>query len=362
MLSDIKKLLLTFLLCLVVGFGFKQLSLPAPYLVGSLLGTWVIGGLLSRLCGTWLPDSWNASQLGVPRWFHISVVLGLSTLIGATFHPDMLSKLSLWAGTVFAMLLATVIATTAGYYFLHRVRHYESKLALLCSLPGGQAEVIALSRDLVEKDYVVAFCHLVRVVIVVCLIPLLLALTQGSEGVAASYVATAQLPGVLALSWLVLGQFVGIGLVGYLLAKWLKIPIPHLLGPLLLSSGLHLMGLVTIPRINEFIILAQITIGGAVGAKLAQINLKELLSHLWDAIANAIIVIGIYVGIAVLLATLGGLEPMKMVLAFIPGGIYEVTVLALVFGFDVAFVAFHHTVRVLLIFLSLPFLARRMKS
>ena len=41
-------------------------------------------------------------------------------------------------------------------------------------------------------------------------------------------------------------------------------------------------------------------------------------------------------------------------MAFVPGGLYEVTLLALIFGFDVAFVAFHHTVRVVMIFLSMP--------
>jgi uncharacterized membrane protein AbrB (regulator of aidB expression) len=44
-----------------------------------------------------------------------------------------------------------------------------------------------------------------------------------------------------------------------------------------------------------------------------------------------------------------------MLLAFVPGGLYEVTLLALIFGFDVAFVAFHHTIRVMLVFLGLPF-------
>jgi len=32
-----------------------------------------------------------------------------------------------------------------------------------------------------------------------------------------------------------------------------------------------------------------------------------------------------------------------------------VTLLALIFGFDVAFVAFHHTIRVMMVFLGLPF-------
>lgn len=51
---------------------------------------------------------------------------------------------------------------------------------------------------------------------------------------------------------------------------------------------------------------------------------------------------------------------LAMWLAFVPGGLYEVTLLALIFGFDVAFIAFHHTIRVMLIFLSMPLMIARL--
>jgi uncharacterized membrane protein AbrB (regulator of aidB expression) len=62
----------------------------------------------------------------------------------------------------------------------------------------------------------------------------------------------------------------------------------------------------------------------------------------------------------VVIAKASGISFLAAWLAFVPGGLYEVTLLALVFGFDVAFVAFHHTVRVMLIFLTLPALALRL--
>jgi len=49
-------------------------------------------------------------------------------------------------------------------------------------------------------------------------------------------------------------------------------------------------------------------------------------------------------------------------LAFIPGGLYEVTLLALIFGFDIAFVAFHHTVRVMMVFFGLPFIIAKTRN
>lgn len=346
-LQDVKSLLLTVLVCLFSGWLLQQLNLPAPFLLGSLFGTWIAGSFMRGF-------KLSLPALGIPRWFHVSVVLGLSALIGAAFTPDLIPKLSRWSGSVVAMLSTTLLATGMAYYYLHRMRGYDKVMALLCSLPGGQAEVVAISRDLLEKDYVVAFFHLTRVAFIVSFIPLLLLLIEGQEGVEASYVATDQLADVASLSLPVLLQFVGVAVGGYLLAKVIHLAIPHLLGPLLLSSVLHLLGWIEIPRVQEFIILAQVTIGGGVGARLSQVKLRELFGYLGDALVITFLLVSVYCLVALILGQWMGVDLMQMVLAFIPGGLYEVTVLALIFGYELAFVAFHHTIRVLMIFLALP--------
>ena len=352
MLKHVQRLLITIAACLLMGWLLSIFGLPAPYLLGSLLA----GGALAK-CSIHLPI-----PPAIPRGFHKAVVVGLSTLIGATFTPAVLSQIYLWAGTVAAMLGATLLATWAGFYYLRHKRRYDSGLALLCALPGGQAEVVAISRDLVEKDYVVAFCHLLRVVTVVCLVPLMLSMSEGSEGIAASYIATEQLPSIFTLPLMQVLQFIVIGATGYGLAIFLGIPIPHLLGPLLLSSICHLTGWVAIDRSSEFVLLAQITIGAAVGIRLGEVKIRELVSYFPDALCLTAILIATYVLIALNLAWLGGFDTMEMILAFIPGGVYEVTVLALIFGFDIAFVAFHHTLRVLVIFLGLPWLVKKLND
>ena len=135
-----------------------------------------------------------------------------------------------------------------------------------------------------------------------------------------------------------------------------RLPMPHLLGPLLMSSALHILGFVEIPRISEFVILAQIVIGASVGARLARVPFRQLAIYLKDAVINSVIVLSTYGVTAYYLASLTGIDFIKMLLAFVPGGLYEVTLLALIFGFDIAFVAFHHTLRVMMVFLALPFI------
>ena len=65
-------------------------------------------------------------------------------------------------------------------------------------------------------------------------------------------------------------------------------------------------------------------------------------------------ILAAYLSAASTITFYGNGEFLTTWMAFVPGGLYEVTLLALLFGFDVAFVAFHHTVRVVMIFMSMP--------
>ena len=85
----------------------------------------------------------------------------------------------------------------------------------------------------------------------------------------------------------------------------------------------------------------------------------KLAGYLGDAVVNALIILAAYGAMAFFIASLTGIDFVNMLLAFVPGGLYEVTLLALIFGFDVAFVAFHHTIRMMLIFFSLPLIVGR---
>lgn len=319
-------------------------------MMGSVFGVWMTGAALPPL----------RPHLGVARWFHVPVVLGLGTMIGAAFTSQLLSQALHWWPTVLAMVLATMVATAIGWTYLVRLRGYDRKLALLCCLPGGQAEIILLAKTYTDKDYVVALCHLTRVSLVVGLSPLLLMLVTGFEGVSASYQVQNSLPHAWNLAPTTWVGLAVCALAGYGLARMMCLPMPHLLGPLFLSALGHALGLIDIPRIREFIIVAQIAVGGGIGARLAKVPFREVAGYLADGLVNAGLVLTSYTAMAGLVTLAFGLSFMEALLAFLPGGLYEVTLLALIFGFDLAFVSFHHTIRILLIFFSLPWLAKRL--
>lgn len=352
LLIDCRKIVLTFSIALSTGWLFLQFNLPAPFLMGSLFGVWLIGANLPRL----------QAHLGVARWFHIPVVLGLGVLIGSHFTADIIHHAWQWSDTLLAMIIVTMIVTIAGFLFLTKWRGYDKLTAFLCSVPGGQAEVLVMAREQVEKDYVVALFHLIRVAFVFFSTPLLLAFIQGTQAVVSSNQQLAAMPGLADLSTLELSYFIGLGIIGYIIAKIVRLPMAHLLGPFILSTIAHATGLIQIPRIFEFVMLAQLAIGGAVGARLSQVRFAELLVYLKDAILNTMMILTLYFLAALVMVQITELDLLSLWLAFVPGGLYEVTLLALIFGFDIAFVAFHHTARIILIFITMPIAAGKFKS
>ena len=349
-LRDLRKLVITFTIAVLTGYGFLYFHLPAPFLMGSLFGVWIVGGTFPSL----------RPQLGVARWFHVPVVLGLGVFIGANFTTELIEQATHWLTTVSIMIVVTLIVSALGYGFLRKIRHYDPVMALLCAVPGGQAEAIVMARDMVEKDYVVALFHLIRVAVVFVSTPLLLAVLEGKAAVATSNERLLTMPGLLDLSSGQFLSFLGLAMAGYGLARILRLPMPHLLGPMGLSMVFHISGLMFIPRINEFIMLAQLAIGGGVGARLAQVEFRSLLVYLGDGMITSGIILAAYLMVALGIAHFTHASFLSIWLAFVPGGLYEVTLLALIFGFDIAFIAFHHTVRVFLIFLTMPLLATRL--
>ena len=337
---------------LLFGALCHFIGLPAPYLLGSLCGVWAGGALIKPL----------RDKLAVPRAFIIAILLGLGVVIGGVFTAELFANAAQWSASLLGLIFATALATACGFWHLTVARGYDKKLALLCCLPGGQAEAVAVGGMLGEKDYVVAICHLTRVVLVFFLTPILLSAAFSGDATDASNAALTDLPSVVDVAPLALAQFLGVAVGGYLIALLIRLPMPHLLGPMLLSGALHFFGAVNTPRIAEFMLLAQITVGGFVGAKLARVTPAALTGYLRDSLVNAALIVAIYCLTALALARFVDASPANLLLAFIPGGIYEVTLLTFLFGFDLAFVAFHHVFRVLLIYLALPFITKKFRA
>lgn len=340
----------------IAAFGAwlaHEIHLPAPYLMGSLLGVWLSGGLVAPL----------RPRLCVPKWLFFPLLLGLGVLFGSNFSSDMFSQLSRWSVTIALMIFVTIFSGCVGFFFLRAIRGYDKITALLSALPGGQVEAITLANEFIPKAYVVALFHLIRNSAIFISTPLLLVALSGPETLQRADVGLNRLPSITDMSPTQFATFISVAGIGYIVAHRIRIPMPHLFGPLILSTFLHLIGWIDIPRAHEFVIFAQLAIGAYVGASLAQVQIGELKGYVIDAVIVSILFpILIYSTFTATLAHVTGLDMPTLWLAFIPGGIYEVTLLGLIFGYDVAFIAAHHIVRLLFIFSIIPTIATRFRA
>ena len=141
------------------------------------------------------------------------------------------------------------------------------------------------------------------------------------------------------------------GAVGVPLARVLRIPAGGLLGPMTVALVLTLTGVAggTGP-VSALVELAYAVIGWQAGVRFTRESLR--------VVALIAAVVAACAALGALLARLTGATPLEGYLATTPGGIYAVLATAISSGVDVAFVVAVQVLRVVVMLLVAPAIAR----
>jgi membrane AbrB-like protein len=148
------------------------------------------------------------------------------------------------------------------------------------------------------------------------------------------------------------------GLVGWYMAKRVRMFGATILGPLLLAAAMSLLGVLQHRPPAEAIWAAQFFIGMGVGCKYAGVTMTEVRRDVTAGIGFCVILLVLTVIFAEAIHLADLAPPMETILAFAPGGQAELTVLALIVGADMAFVISHHVLRIFVVILGAPLFAR----
>ena len=132
-----------------------------------------------------------------------------------------------------------------------------------------------------------------------------------------------------------------------------------IVGPMLLSGFLHGFGFTTVKVPVEVLIFAQITIGIVIGTQFRGISLHEFVTVLSWGMVLAAILLAMAGAAALLAARLTGLDPTSLLLAYAPGGQNEMSIIGLILGADVAIIALHHLLRVIMVVLGAQYVFQR---
>ena len=319
-------------------------GVPSPALFGGLLA-----GLVRGLAGR--------APLDVPRPGQAAAQAVIGVSIGVLVDPDTLAAIGADWAPVLLVTLATLLLTVAAGLLLRLRPGISPVTGAFAMIAGGASGITAMARDLGADDRMVAVLQYLRVVLIVVLVPVVATTVHGADpGPGAGAVPAG--PG-----WPVdLATTAGCVLVGVPLARLVRLPVPALLGPLLVAAAADLSGLsggAGVPAAVEA--AAFLLVGLAVGLRFTVASLRTVGRALPLALAIIAGLVAACAGLGEVLAAATGASRLDAYLATTPGGLYAVLATATGSGADTTFVLAVQVLRLFVMLLAAPLVARRLR-
>jgi len=126
----------------------------------------------------------------------------------------------------------------------------------------------------------------------------------------------------------------------------------------MVGAVLHGSGLVEGRIPDPVLTTAFVTIGCLIGARFVRVTLTLLRDTILGAAEGVAIALAISAAFALAAHHLLGLPFQQLWLAYAPGGVEAMAILAVSLGIDPAFVGAHHVVRLIVLSLAIPFWGR----
>lgn len=327
---------LTLAIAAAGGWAFARAGLPLPWMLGSM--TAVTVATLVR------------APVHAPPVIRPPMAAIIGVMLGATFHPGLVAALPGWAATLAGLAVLSAVSGFACALYLRRVAGFDPVTAFFAGMPGGLVEMIEVGGARGGDPIRIALIHSARILTVVFSVPFLV---EAVEGVEIGARPAAGIP-ILEAPASTHALLVLCAVSGMILARWLRLPAPYLLGPMAVSGVLHATGLTTFVPPTEVIVGAQIVLGAVLGARFSSARPAEVLRILAISVGMTAILLVLVVATGAAVSALTGVPVISLVLAYAPGGLAEMSLVALALQADVAFVAAHHLVRVILVMVAAP--------
>jgi hypothetical protein len=341
----------------------ERLSPPALKRLALGLAIGATGGFLADLAG--VPLAWmlgsiffcmGASLLGapvdVPIWLRMAFFAVIGLFLGESFSQATAEDLARWPVTLAAAVLYVPVAGALCYRVFRRFSRMDGGTALLTAMPGGLTAVALFAAEVGGDERRVALYHALRVSLVVLAAPLI---AFGWLGLPAP---THDVHGAAGLisgpDFLLLA---GVSIPAVLLFRRLGWPVPYLMGPLFASAALRFPGLVEGALPGWLVELSLMVAGASIGTRFYGVPMRFFaVTAGWTLVGTVLLMIlsGLF-GAA--MSWLMGVDLFAALLAYAPGGVAEMSLIAIAIDADPAFVATHHLARIFAVLLALPLMA-----
>lgn len=282
-----------------------------------------------------------------------SVIMGIT--IGGSVTPATLRSIAAWPFSIAMVALSVAAVTLATFAYLTRVHRWSPVTAVYASIPGGLAQVMALAAEEGRRCDIrgVAIVQTLRVVILTVVVPVVLSLAgrgggpRPSTGAISAADAPAAFAALVAAAAAAAAALTRVGFPG-----------ATLFGPLAVSAALHGSGLVTVAMPSWLSTAAMVGLGTLAGSRFTGLGFRLLLWYFGAALGAFAVSLAVTVVIGLAVTLVAPLPMGDMIVAYAPGAVDTMMVLALALDLDPVFVGAHHVVRVFVVLVGMPFAIR----
>lgn len=322
------------------GWAFDRLDLPLA---------WMLGAIAATTAAALLRAPVKAPQKVVPAMFAI-----VGVLLGSGFPADILDRAGRWSLSLASLAPYVVLITVAVAAYFRRVTAFDHPTRFFSACPGGLNEMMLMGGAKGGDEAAIALIHGMRILTVVYVLPFAFEFLGGADTAAARAAArNAEIPA--AADWAILAACAAVGAT---LGKALRLPAGVLVGPMLLSAAAHLGGLTDARPPDTLVHAAQVVIGAGIGSRFVGIAPKVFGRAVLVSLGSTGLMLAIGAAFALVLGPASGAGFAALILAYSPGGITEMSLVALALGIDPLFVSTHHLGRIVLVLSLSPLLFR----
>ena len=322
------------------GAALGLIGVPAGWLSGSILA--VAGASLA------------GRPMLIPTLLMRAIFVLIGISLGAVVTPETLHGMATYPVSIAVLILAMALISVGGAGYLRLIHRWDNVDAYLAAAPGGMSQVLALGAELGGDLRAIAIVQSIRVVVIAVGLPAGLSML-GLVGQAPPRVTGGLSIGVLDE----LAILVAASTIVAIIAYRIRFPGGLLFGAMLTSAVLHGSGLIHAVMPWWVVNTVMVAMGAITGSRFANTPLRMLLNFVGAAFGSFAVAVTIAAAFAAVLISVLSLRAAEVMIAFAPGSVDAMMLLALGLNLDPVYVGAHHLTRIFFVSLTMPLVARR---
>ncbi len=329
----LKKSLVLVIVATVSAFFAYKINLPLPFFLGPVFGVMIL--------------AFNGFEFKFPTYFWDLTRIVVGTYLGTKLNEQIISNLILWSGSFVLQIILIILSVIALSFYFKKFCNYDLPTSVSSSTPGGATTVFLISQDMGNIDVPKHFItHLTRIFFVLTVLPFVVRYFISYE--------PNILLGTQDFNIFQILKIFFFSVIAAFIAKILKIPAPFFLGPVLSTGLIYAGGFSTYQFPDLGLNICLVIIGAYIGLRFQNYRIGDFIKNLKYTFFSILILFFITLSFCYFSHVLFGHDFIALFLSYTPGGIYEMTGIAIAFDYKVDFVVTHHIVRLFTIILLTP--------